>query len=159
MFSKSSFGRLAAGFLVAGFVALLGHVFVSNADPISEKPADAATDSANAITPDGSQNAPNKYYAVVLRTGPGFVEGGGAQPGMAEHVKFIKAAHAAGVVPLAGLLFADDEGTQVYGLLYFVRAENLLKARGVVMNEPFVHEDIVKISSIRMFTPGVGGFD
>jgi uncharacterized protein YciI len=78
---------------------------------------------------------------------------------MAEHVKFIKAAHAAGVVPLAGLLFADDEGTQVYGLLYFVRAENLLKARGVVMNEPFVHEDVVKISSIRMFAPGVGGFD
>ncbi len=145
MFSKSSFGRLAVGFLVAGFVALMGHVVVSNADTISEKPA--------------SQNAPKKYYAVVLRTGPGFVKGGGAQPGIAEHMKFIKAAHAAGVVPLAGLLFADDEGTQVYGLLYFVRAENLLKARGIVMNEPFVHEDVVKISSIRIFIPGVGGFD
>ena len=154
MFSKRNIERRTGAFLVAGFLVFLGHIL--NAEPTSGRSEVAAADAVRAVTEEESQDSPKKYYVVVFTKGPGYVEGGGGQPGMAEHVKFIKALHADGVVPLAGPLFKDDERTQVSGLLYFVRARSLEEARGVVMKEPLVHEKVAEISSIWEFIAGVG---
>lgn len=157
MQSRSNHGRLNVGITAGCFLALLGFVVVTDADPIPGT-TDAATHPV-ATPPEESQDAPKKLYVVLFRKGPGFVEGGGSQPGMVDHITFVKKAHSDGIVPLAGALFADDEGKQVDGTLYFVRAENLQAARVVVMKEPFVRERVVQISSIWRFALGVGNLD
>ena len=125
-------------------------------------PGSAAVVAADSVIPQKarkSQDSEKKYYAVLLTKGPAYVKGG-PQPGMAEHVVFIKALHADGVVPLAGALFEEDhERTEVYGLLYFVRAGSLQEVRGVVMKEPLVQEKVAKIESIWVFAHGVGRLD
>ena len=159
MFSKSSFGRLGAGFLVACFVAPLGQVVVSSADPISEQSADAATDSATAITPGEPKDGRKKGYLIVFAKSTGYVEGVSPreQPAIQEHIKYITGLWADGVSPLAGALFEHDQLTEVSGVLYFVLASNMHEARAVAMKEPFVPAEVVRVSSIWMF-PAIEDF-
>ena len=118
-----------------------------------------ATPSLAAQKAEPSEDPPQKrFYAVLFAKGPGFVEEAGTrgQPGMEEHVKFIMGLHADGVVPLGGPLFDDDERGKVSGILYFVKAESVQKARHIALQEPMVKTQVVEIVSVREFLTGVG---
>ena len=130
---------------------------ILNFAPASD-PATATTsaDSVTARKAKPSADSDERAYVVLLTKGPAFIDGE-TQPGMADHVKFIKGLHADDVVPLAGPLFEGND--EVFGLLYFVRAASVEEARDVVMKEPLVREKVVKISSIWMFLAGVGDLD
>ena len=139
--SSKNVARLSVALLVASFVA-------------------AASLMAQAQAQEGlsAEDPPAKrFYAVLFSKGPGYVEEAGTgQPGMQEHVEFIKRLHAAGVVPLAGPLFDDDERKQVSGILYFVNAESVQEARDIALQEPMVQTQVVEIVSVREFLIGLG---
>ncbi len=155
MFSKSIIERLTGTLLVAGFVVFVSHLVALNAEPTSGRTEVAESDSVDAVAEEQSQDSLKKYFVVLFTKGPAFVEGG-PNPGMAEHVKFIKARYAESVVPLAGALFEGDERSQVAGLLYIVRAGSLQEARGIAVREPLVKHKVAEIESIWQFMIGVG---
>ena len=156
MFSKSIIERLTCTLLMAGFVVFVSHLVALNAEPTSGQTEVAESDSVDAVAEEQSQESLKKYFVVLFTKGPAYVQGG-PNPGMAEHVKFIKARYAESVVPLAGLLFeGDEERPQVAGLLYIVRAGSLKQARGIAVQEPLVKHKVVEIESIWQFMVGVG---
>ena len=155
MFSKSIIERLTGTLLVAGFVVFVSHLVALNAEPTSGRTEVAESDSVDAVAEEQSQDSLKKYFVVLFTKGPAYVKGG-PNPGMAEHVKFIKARYAESVVPLAGALFEGDERPQVAGLLYIVRAGSLQEARGIAVQEPLVKHKVAEIESIWQFMVGVG---
>lgn len=155
MFSKSIIERLAGALLVAGFVVFVSQLVALNAETTSGRTEAAESDSVDAVVEEQPQDSLKKYFVVLFTTGPAYVEGE-PNPGMAEHVKFIKARYAESVVPLAGALLEGDERPQVAGLLYIVRAGSLQEARGIAVQEPLVKHKVAEIESIWQFMVGVG---
>ena len=101
MLSPRSLEHPAGALFVVGVMVFLSHLAALNAGtpliPTQEDPG-AEKESSD----------PQKCFVVLFTKGHGYVKGG-PQPGMEEHVKFIKARHAEGVVPLAGALFEGNE--------------------------------------------------
>ncbi len=152
MCSKRTTQRLASALLLATLVTCLGYVVSSSlAEPAPRQLRAAAGQPAT----QEPTKPPRNIYAVLFKMSVGFTEGGEI-PGMAEHIRFIKAANADGTVPIAGPIFNDDEKTKLAGALYLIRAASLEEARSIAQKEPLVQHKTVKIESIWPFLAGVG---
>ncbi len=153
MCSKRTTQRLASALLLATLVTCLGYVVSSSlAEPAPRRLRAAAAGQPATQEP---TKTPRNIYAVLFKMSVGFTEGEEI-PGMAEHIRFIKAANADGTVPIAGPIFNDDEKAKLAGALYLIRAASLEEARSIAQKEPLVQHKTVKIESIWPFLAGVG---
>ncbi len=152
MCSKRTTQHLASALLLATLVTCLGYAVSSSlAEPAPRQLRAAAGQPAT----QEPTKPPRNIYAALFKMSVGFTEGGEI-PGMAEHIRFIKAANADGTVPIAGPIFNDDEKAKLAGALYLIRAASLEEARSIAQTEPFVQHKTVKIESIWPFLAGVG---
>ena len=151
MCSKRTTQRLASALLLATLVTCLGFVASSSL----AEPAPRQLRAAGQPATQEPTKPPRNIHAVLFKMSVGFTEGGEI-PGMAEHIRFIKAANADGTVPIAGPIFNDDEKAKLAGALYLIRAASLEEARSIAQKEPFVQHKTVKIESIWPFLAGVG---
>jgi uncharacterized protein YciI len=99
------------------------------------------------------------YYVALYEAGPAWVQGEppSAQPRLREHFAYMDELHRTGHLPFAGPLVGDVTKAELVGVLLVVDAKSLDEARRLVLADPGLKADIMRLKDLRQMLVYIGG--
>jgi uncharacterized protein YciI len=116
-----------------------------------------------AVAPEASRQemppARATYYVALYEAGPAWVQGQPplAQPGIREHGEYMDELHRRGHLRLGGPLVGDLDRLELAGALLVIDAGSLEEARALVLADPALEADIMRLKSVSQLLVYIGG--
>ncbi len=121
---------------------------------LASDPADAPPSPPHGMPPPRAT-----YYVALYEPGPAWLQGQPplAQPGIREHGEYMDELHRRGRLPLGGPLVGSLERMELAGALLVIDAQSLEEARELVLADPALKADIMRLKALSQFLVYIGG--
>jgi len=99
------------------------------------------------------------YYVALYEAGPAWIQGQPplAQPGIREHGEYMDELHRRGHLRLGGPLVGDLDRLELAGALLVIDAGSLEEARELVLADPALKADIMRLKALNRLLVFIGG--
>jgi uncharacterized protein YciI len=99
------------------------------------------------------------YYVALYEAGPAWVQGQPplTQPGIHEHGEYMDELHRRGHLPLAGPMVGGSDRLELAGALLVLDAGSLEEARELVLADPALKADVMRLKALNPLLVYIGG--